>query len=49
MKDGHSSSNRLIVVSRTEEGENFRFIGAREANTHERKTCESQASEGFRT
>ena len=38
---GHSSSNRLIVVSHTEEGENFRFISAREANAHERKTYES--------
>ena len=38
---GHSSSNRLIVVSHTEEGENFRIISAREANTHERKTYES--------
>jgi uncharacterized protein len=38
---GHSSSTRLIVVSHAEEGENFRFISAREANTHERKTYES--------
>jgi len=38
---GHSSGNRLIVVSNTEEGENSRIISAREANTHERKTYES--------
>jgi len=38
---GHSSNNRLIVVSHTEEGENFRIISAREANAHERKTYES--------
>ena len=38
---GYSSNNRLIVVSHTEEGETFRIIGAREANTHERKTYES--------
>jgi uncharacterized DUF497 family protein len=38
---GHSSGNRLIVVSHTEEGENSRIISAREANTHERKTYES--------
>ena len=37
----HSSNNRLIVVSHTEEGENFRIISVREANTHERKTYES--------
>lgn len=38
---GYSSNSRLIVVSHTEEGENFRIISAREANTHERKTYES--------
>lgn len=38
---GLSSNNRLIVVSHTEEGENFRIISAREANAHERKTYES--------
>lgn len=38
---GNSSSNRLIVVSHTEEGDNFRIINAREANTHERKKYES--------
>ena len=39
--NGHSASNRLIVVSHTEEGDNFRIISAREANPHERKTYES--------
>jgi len=38
---GHSSNNRLIVVSHTEEGDNFRIISAREATTHERKSYES--------
>jgi uncharacterized protein len=38
---GYSTSNRLVVVSHTEEGENFRIISAREANSHERKTYES--------
>jgi uncharacterized protein len=38
---GHSSDDRLIVVSHTEEGENFRIISAREANAHERKTYQS--------
>ncbi len=38
---GHSSNDRLIVVSHTEEGENFRIISAREANAHERKTYQS--------
>ena len=38
---GCSTSNRLVVVSHTEEGENFRIISAREANPHERKTYES--------
>jgi uncharacterized protein len=38
---GNSSSNRLLVVSHAEEGDNFRIIGAREANTHERKAYES--------
>ena len=38
---GYSTSNRLVVVSHTEEGENFRIISAREANPHERKTYES--------
>ena len=38
---GYSSNHRLIVVSHTEEGENFRIISAREANAHERKTYES--------
>ncbi|MSQ71140.1 MAG: BrnT family toxin [Betaproteobacteria bacterium] len=37
----YSSSQRLIVVSHTEEGENFRIISAREANSHERKKYES--------
>jgi uncharacterized DUF497 family protein len=38
---GHSSNHRLVVVSHTEEGDNFRIISAREATTHERKTYES--------
>ena len=38
---GYSSSNRLVVVSHTEEGETFRIISAREASPHERKTYES--------
>ena len=38
---GFSSNHRLIVVSHTEEHENFRIISAREANSHERKTYES--------
>jgi hypothetical protein len=38
---GYSTSNRMVVVSHTEEGENFRIISAREANAHERKTYES--------
>ena len=38
---GFSKSNRLVVVSHTEEGENFRIVSAREANSHERKTYES--------
>ena len=38
---GYSTSNRLVVVCHTEEGENFRIISAREANPHERKTYES--------
>jgi len=38
---GLSLNNRLIVVSHTEAGENFRIISAREANAHERKTYES--------
>src|SRR6266581_7037268 len=39
MKGGRSSSNRLIVVSHTEEGENFRFIGAeRRISVNERHT-----------
>jgi uncharacterized protein len=38
---GDSSNHRLIVVSHTEEGDNFRIISAREATTHERKTYES--------
>lgn len=38
---GHSSNDRLVVVSHTEEGENFRIISAREANAHERKTYQS--------
>jgi hypothetical protein len=38
---GYSSINRLLVVSHTEEGDNFRIINAREANTYERKTYES--------
>lgn len=38
---GHSSNQRLIVVSHTEEGENFRIISAREANAYERKTYQS--------
>ena len=38
---GISTSNRLIVVSHTEEGETTRIISAREANAHERKTYES--------
>lgn len=38
---GYSSNHRLVVVSHTEEGENFRIISAREANAHERKTYES--------
>lgn len=38
---GNSSNHRLIVVSHTEEGENFRIISAREANAHERKAYQS--------
>ncbi len=38
---GYSSANRLVVVTHTEEGDNFRIISAREANLHERKTYES--------
>ncbi len=38
---GYSTSNRLVVVSHTDEVENFRIISAREANAHERKTYES--------
>ncbi len=38
---GFSTSNRLVVVSHTEEGDNFRIISARVANPHERKTYES--------
>lgn len=38
---GYSSSNRLVVVSHTENGENFRIISAREANPNERKAYES--------
>ncbi len=38
---GYSTSNRLVVVSHTEDGENFRIISAREANLHERKAYES--------
>ncbi|MGH7815917.1 MAG: BrnT family toxin [Candidatus Binatia bacterium] len=38
---GISTSNRLIVVSHTEEGETTRIISAREANLHERKAYES--------
>lgn len=38
---GNSTSNRLVVVSHTEEGDNFRIISAREANSHERKTYAS--------
>lgn len=38
---GLSSNHRLIVVSHTEEDENFRIISAREANAYERKTYES--------
>ena len=38
---GYSSNSRLLVVSHTEEGDNFRIINAREANTYERKAYES--------
>lgn len=38
---GYSSSNRLIVVSHTEEGDTVRIINAREATSHERKAYES--------
>lgn len=38
---GYSSNHRLIVVSHTEQDDNFRIISAREANSHERKTYES--------
>ena len=38
---GYSSINRLLVVSHTEAGDNFRIISAREANAYERKTYES--------
>ncbi|TAK45435.1 MAG: hypothetical protein EPO29_01650 [Betaproteobacteria bacterium] len=40
-RSGHSSGHRLVVVSHTEEGDNFRIISAREATTHERKDYES--------
>jgi hypothetical protein len=38
---GRSASNRLLVVSHTEDGETVRIISAREANSYERKTYES--------
>ena len=38
---GSSSSNRLLVVCHTEEGENFRIISARRATSHEREKYES--------
>ena len=38
---GISTSNRLIVVSHTEEGETTRIVSAREANPYERKAYES--------
>ena len=38
---GLSTSHRLVVVSHTEQGDNFRIISAREANSHERRTYES--------
>jgi uncharacterized protein len=38
---GFSASNRLIVVSHTEEGDTVRIISAREATSHERKAYES--------
>jgi uncharacterized DUF497 family protein len=38
---GLTSSHRLVVVSHTEQGENFRIISAREASPHERRTYES--------
>ena len=38
---GYSSSNRLIVVSHSEEGDTVRIISAREATSHERKAYES--------
>lgn len=38
---GYSSNNRMVVVSHTEDGENFRIISAREASPHERKAYES--------
>ncbi len=38
---GYTSNHRLIVVSHTEQGDNFRIISAREASAHERKTYES--------
>jgi uncharacterized DUF497 family protein len=38
---GYSSSNRLLVVSHTEEGDTVHIISAREATSHERKTYES--------
>jgi uncharacterized DUF497 family protein len=38
---GYSSSNHLLVVSHTEEGDTVRIISAREATSYERKTYES--------
>ena len=38
---GHSTNNRLIVVSHTEEGDTVRIISAREATSYERETYES--------
>lgn len=38
---GLTAGHRLVVVSHTEQGDNFRIISAREANSHERRTYES--------
>ena len=38
---GYSSSERLLVVSHTEDGETIRIINARSATAHERKRHET--------
>lgn len=38
---GRTANHRLVVVSHTEQDDNFRIISAREPTAHERKTYES--------